>query len=529
MDGCNIGQMCLLAHCWRASIPFCLLAHFASAATISGRIVEDHSGSPVASASVRIVKTGVRVLQADLETDGDGRFDAPELTPGDYRIEISKPNYLNATVRLVLTAEETSTNLRLIRCGVITGHVSDGQGQPVRSAIVLAMPKAAGGLPLRPDFSSGHFARADARGNYRIHTLPPGQYAVAVSYGASTFAVGSSGSAATAPGLGSGFLFYPDNTRPQFLNISSGEERRNLDFAIQNLARHNVSGKVDLPTPKDKFWLALSNLDQPALAVAIAQTDADGGFSFSGVSDGSYHLFAARTDGSRNGRGAYLTPEPLFARTRVDIVSQDVADLTIRPEKGRSANLVMRLAKSIGPSAACPAAAQIVLTSLEDWGVQLERRTSMNLEKAETISTLAPARYIVSVTGLGDTCYSSSNPILDLSGTADPGPIVLTVAPAGLIRGHLTTGGQFPSSFVVVLVAEETGDDAPRVEVAVPDPESRFTFGGLRPGRYRIATEPMAKTSQSHWLSDQARVVEITVHGAETTEVNLTAPSPKEP
>src|SRR6266478_9967756 len=112
VDGCNISQM-------RIWVILCVLVQFASAATIRGRIVEDHSGSPVASAGVRIVKVGVHGLQADLETDGDGRFDAPELTEGDYRIEISKPNYLDARVTLTLKADETSTNVGLIRCGVI--------------------------------------------------------------------------------------------------------------------------------------------------------------------------------------------------------------------------------------------------------------------------------------------------------------------------------------------------------------------------------------------------------------------------
>jgi 5-hydroxyisourate hydrolase-like protein (transthyretin family) len=515
--------MGISASCWRAAVIFCVLAHVLSAATISGRIVEDHSGSPVASASVRIVKTGVRGLQADLETDGDGRFDAPELTEGEYRIDISKPNYLNATVRLRLTAGML-TNVRLIRCGVITGSVTDAQRQPLRFATVLAMPKPGGGLPLQPDFSAGHFATVDPRGNYRIHNLPPGQYAVAVSYGASTFAVGSSGSASTAPGLGSGFLFYPDNAHPQFLNISAGEERRNLDFAIQSASLHAVSGKVDAATAKDRFWLALSNFDQPALAVAVTQTEADGSFRFNGVSDGSYHLFAAKTSGARTGRGAFLHAEPMFARTRVNIVSQDVADLAVSPGQGRSATLVMRMAKSSGGGAGCPATAQVVLKPLEDWGVQLERRTSMSLEKAETLSTLAPARFIVSVTGLGDTCYSSANPILDLSGSADAGPIVVTVAPAGSIHGRLDTSGQSSYNFAVILLAEETGDDAPTVQVAIPDAESRFTFGGLRPGRYRIATEQMAKASQSRWLAEPGRMVEVEVHGATVTEVNLTAP-----
>src|SRR5258706_11122650 len=84
IDGCNIDQMRFPANCWRASVIFCLFAYFASAAAINGRIVEDHSGSPVPSASVRIVKNGVRGLQADLETDGDGHFDAPQLPAGDY-------------------------------------------------------------------------------------------------------------------------------------------------------------------------------------------------------------------------------------------------------------------------------------------------------------------------------------------------------------------------------------------------------------------------------------------------------------
>jgi len=505
----------------RILVILCVLVQFASAATIRGRIVEDHSGSPVASASVRIVKVGVRGLQADLETDGDGRFDAPELTEGDYRIDISKPNFLNASVGLRLSADQTSTNLRLIRCGVITGHVSDGQGQPAQFATVWAMPKPTGGALLLPDSRTGHRSAVDARGNYRIHNLAPGEYAVVVSYGASTLAVGSSGSASTAPGLGSGFLFYPNNTRPQFLNIPAGEERRNLDFAIQTSGSHAVSGKVET-TGKDKFWLALSRLDQPVFAVAVTQSGDEGSFRFNGIPDGSYHLFASKTDGSRGPQGGNLHAEPLFARSRVDVLTQDVADIAVRPEQGRSATFVMRLDGSSAPKEACPTTAQIVVKSLEDWAVRLEREESLNMGKAATISKLAPAKYVVSVTGLGDACYSSANPILDLSGAADAGPMVVTVAPAGSIQGRLETGGESSAGFAVVLLAEESGDDAPTVQVAIPDAESRFSFGSLRPGRYRIATKPMAATSQSHWLADPGRMVEVEVHAAKATEVKLT-------
>jgi hypothetical protein len=325
--------------------------------------------------------------------------------------------------------------------------------------------------------------------------------------------------------VGSGFLFYPGNARPQFLNISQGEERRGLDFAILTSDLHSVSGKVDLPSPNDRFWLALSALDQPALAVAVTQSDADGSFRFNGVPAGSYHLFASRTSGSRGWRGGTLAADPVFARTRVDLVSQDVADLTVLPAKGRSMAFVMRVATPSGSGAVCPRTAQLVLKPLEDWGAELDRLTSMSLEKEETLSKLAPSRYVVSVTGLGDTCYSTANPVVDLSGAAEAGPFVVTIAAAGSIRGKLDAGGQSSSRFAIVLLAVEAGDSTPAVQIALPDAESQFTFVSLRPGRYRIAAVPAAEASQSRWLSEPERMVEVEVRGAAASELTLTAPS----
>jgi hypothetical protein len=516
-----------MSNCWRESVLFCIVTSLACAATVKGKITEDHSGSPVASASVRIAKVGVRGLQADLETDGEGRFEAAELTEGDYRVDISKPNFLNATVRLRLTVDGSSANVRLIRCGVIAGRVTDSAGKPVQAAKVLALRTPANGYPLRPDFNSGHSATVDARGNYRIFDLPPGQYAVAVSYGASTYAIGSSGSPATAPSLGSGFLFYPDNAHPQFLTIDEGEERRGLDFAVRTSALYSVSGKVELPTPKAIFWLALIALDQPALAVAVSQSSPDGGFRFSGVPAGSYHLVASKTNGSRNSSGGFLDDDPVFARTRVDIVTQDVTDVVVAPQKGRSAALVMHVAKSSEPASACPTAAQVVLKPLEDWGVVLDRRTSLNLDKQETVSAVAPARYFVSVTGLGESCYATEDPILDLSGGADAGLVTVTIAPAGSIRGRLDTGGQTAADFAVVLIPVETNLGEAAVQVAHPDSESRFSFASLPPGRYRLATQLRSETSQARWLSEPERMVEVEVHGGKPADVNLNAPPSK--
>src|SRR5215510_10918503 len=93
----------------------------APAATLDGRIVEDHSGNPLASVEIKIYRTGQKTLAAHLETDGSGRFHAENLPDGEYRIEASKPNYIGASLQMNGVA--SGLQIRLVRCGVISGQV----------------------------------------------------------------------------------------------------------------------------------------------------------------------------------------------------------------------------------------------------------------------------------------------------------------------------------------------------------------------------------------------------------------------
>ena len=494
-----------------------LLLRLASAATLTGRIVEDHSGSPTPSASVRMYKVGVRGLTADLETDSEGRFHASELPEGEYRIEISKPNHVAARLRIQLTAGDASPLMvRLIRCGVITGHVTDSHGQPIRGAQVLAMAKPATGRPLRPEFTPGRFAAVDERGRYRLFNLPPGQYFIALSYGASTFAVGSTGSAATSPNLGSGVLFYPTSANPQSFSVTGGEEFGNIDFAVFPSSFHSVSGKVEFPPAQDgrgRFWLALAAVDQPGLAAVVTQAETGGGFRFNSVPTGSYHLFVSGPTSARGSRGASLNPDAAFARTRVDVSGHDVNNVAIAPEKGHTVTFALR------PSdARCSPAAELVLAPLEDWAAQLERRTPITLSKEQTVSGLAPARYVASISGLGETCHAPDT-VIDLS-TPNSGPFSIPVHSAGAIHGRLDPGDRRSADFAIVLFSDLVDPTRP-VQVAFPDAQSRFTFSALTPGRYRIAAQTVAASSR--WLASGARSVEIDVPGGAPVEITLSA------
>ena len=154
-----------------------LCAASAPAATLDGRIVEDHSGNPLASVEVRVYRTGQKTLAAHLETDGSGRFHAENLPDGEYRIQAAKANYIGATVSM--KGVGSGLLIRLVRCGVISGQVLDGQGQPVLGATIYVLVKSAGDAPPRPlatgaaggPSTSYSQARVNERGQYRLHGL----------------------------------------------------------------------------------------------------------------------------------------------------------------------------------------------------------------------------------------------------------------------------------------------------------------------------------------------------------------------
>ena len=116
------------------------------------------------------------------------------------------------------------------------------------------------------------------------------------------------------------------------------------------------------------------------------------------------------------------------------------------------------------------------------------RDLEVTVGKEQPLENIAPGRYQVVVSKLGDACFASSGS-LDLTEGDAPGVVAVEVTPAGSIRGRLEAGSAKPTDFAVVLVASEPADGVPGVQAAYPDSESRFAFSGLRPGRYRIGTQ----------------------------------------
>ena len=476
-----------------------------------GRVIEDSSGNPLASAEVRFRKAGMRELAADLDTGRDGRVRAAGLPAGDYTVDVSKPNYVTASLKFTIPGE--ALTVRLVRYASIGGSVTDQQGQPVPGQIlapygrtiggarVTLLMKAEGSEQLRPVREKS----LEEGGVYRIYDLPPGQYAVGLWY----------------DGLkdGSGVQLYPDNAHPRFFTVAGGEEYKNVDFLILPRGGYQVSGKVEIPKKGEIYALALGLPEQPALPVAQTLTEPDGSFRFEKVPMGTYDLLVGGPDKGYGARTTLLGAEPKFGRTPVQVSGANVENLSIPVSAGRSLTVTLRGHGSDALPPGCPPSVSVSAELLEPWGVIGLMPAQVAFGKEQTVKNVPPGRVRLVAGGLGAGCYQVNPPVVDLS--RDPtGPAAVELASAGLIRGTLRSGTARATDFAVVLLEAGAASDA-QAQIAFPDAQGRFIFEGLKPGRYRMVAQPAAEASKARWIADVTKMVEVEIPGGTPTDVEL--------
>ena len=185
--------------------------------------------------------------------------------------------------------------------GVITGNVVDEAGRPAVGFIVQAVTRRKKWNGPYYETAIGRPDETDDRGQYRLHSLPPGQYVVAVSMRSSQNA--SARQASTAPE----YLrtFNPATTsladaRP--VTVIAAQEQ-SVSIALAPARFVSVSGTATTSdgAPAENFAVSLSG--GPATVgftgvrggfmtsmVASARTSQDGSFVVSRVPPGSYTL-----------------------------------------------------------------------------------------------------------------------------------------------------------------------------------------------------------------------------------------------
>ena len=484
-----------------------------TAGWIAGRVVEDHSGEPVRAAGVRIAAAGGTVI-ADVETDGQGSFRSPELQPGVYQLEISKPNYSGATVRLAVNGAAPALLARMVRHSVITGRVTDSQAKPVPGATLVAFPEPEGGAS-RSDINKGSEWQAvtNADGQYRLFGLPPGRYIVAMLYGNSAYGLESIRTPTTPQAFGAGYQFYPSTRSPEARVVSGGDEIRGVDFTIGPPAapaqRHRIQGKA-LSEPGYVFRFTVTGVDPPRPIGFMSSPQNT--FEFGSLAPGSYTIFVAGAQNNKTSGLGAAANEGLYARMNVVVGDRDVDGIVITPSKPLTAKLELS-----GGGGVCPSKADVSLTPVERGSPLVSRRITVEAGKQAEVAGLAPAPYKITAEGLGAECVAEPA-MLDLSG-GESGLFEIPLTPLSVVRGRLQANRGSPADFVAVLVG------GPAVQVAYVGARWNFEFSGVRPGKYRIAARPRADDAASRWLNGMEKMMELEVPGGKPVDLVLTADS----
>ncbi len=300
---------------------------------LSGQVFGE-DGQPIAGASVTLFlknSSGASRPQNTL-TDENGKFRFENLARGIYNINAFVPGYVADTSARVSGSPHNYrpgdfADIRLTKGGVITGKVTNANGEAVVAAPVRAfLVRELDGQALPPGvFTFPAVERpTDDRGVYRLFGLRPGIYLVATGGNAQLI----NGN----PGAYDGDTptYFPSTTRDAASEISvrAGQEASGIDIRYRDERGHTVSGTVSLPnaTQSNDSGIVVTLAYATGSGIA-ATTGAVGGeagarpFIFEGLADGEYDMQARQF--SRDGIGGISAPQ------RINIHNANITGLKI--------------------------------------------------------------------------------------------------------------------------------------------------------------------------------------------------------
>lgn len=324
---------------------------------VSGLVLDATTHRPIEGVNVQLgppPSTGQRLT--NVLTDERGRFVFVGVPPGAYFINATKSGYedghygpgVNGALGGILLLAEGewfgSANVQMARLAALGGRIVNERAEPVSGAYVRALTRVVVGGAAR--LVAGPVVVTDDLGEYRIAGLRSGSYAVMVpsvqqsvptTMGVSDLAgltadpsralAGGSASARTRRATGTllegstqlilgaytapppsdskspqvyPIVFYPgvlSVTEAIFVDLKAGDERSDLNFALQPVPTVRVSGRVEDPSGATSGMVlrlvpaGLEDLGDGSESATTA-VRSDGAFTFLRVPSGQYTLMA---------------------------------------------------------------------------------------------------------------------------------------------------------------------------------------------------------------------------------------------
>ncbi len=309
-----------------------------TAGKVSGTVRREDDGSVLRKAMVTLAPEGRQMEAVAARTDGNGKFEFPEVSPGRYQVRAQRNGYVaqffgqrGSGPGLTVTVEPGQNleriDFRLERAGVVSGSVIDEDNEPVEGVEVRAMRVrfSPGG---RERLVTSRTARTDDLGRYRIPSLTPGMYYLQAGGRGDGVRIGGAISA-----VGYAMTFYPGvatREEAQLVQVTSGNEASRLELAVRTTPTYSISGVIADAKPGGgprRYNIGFASGGGTAMTNADR---GDGTFVLRGLEPGDYNVFAQVWDGDGGPRSGFRNVRIL--NTDVQIVIEIGAVAAVQGE-----------------------------------------------------------------------------------------------------------------------------------------------------------------------------------------------------
>jgi carboxypeptidase family protein len=514
-------------------------------ASISGKVTIKNKPA----VGVTILATDTRVFGNPIprpyraRTDQTGSYRITNLAAGTYEVSAATLSLVPTNQPSIVVSEGDEiedVNLALVPGGVITGKITDSEGEPIIGIQVNLMldteqlPNPLGQRLLNRLYSTGN--STDDRGIYRVFGLPAGKYRVSV---------GQSGSGPTTSREYYKLTFYPsvtDAAKAAVIEVTEGSETDHVDIVITNRAKtfrvagRVIDGETARPVTNLRYgWGQRYSDGQGAgssTSISGEVTGTDGGFRLGNVTPGKYTVFTIPPDGS----------DMLAGSVTFDVVDRDLTDLLIKTTKGSSLSGVVVLENN--ESAPAVLSNLRIYTSIANRSMEFAQPPASAVAPDGTfnITGLRSGPIILSIHSPNDTRRNFSVVRVERNGIPTPEidvkerehvagirVVVKYVKLTGAIRGQVKVAeGELPPVSRLSLMLWPLDEnlqlkrmsslDRPQL-----DARGRFVVEGLPAGVYRLTVHVMASepTVGRNMIVNET-TEQVTVTDDTTTEVTLT-------
>ena len=489
-----------------------------TSASISGRVTvrgKGVAGITVVAAMSRSLFDNKTV--AKTATDDDGNYRLSGLPAGRFTITPVAKAFVagtgNATGQSgqsgqsVIVAEGesiTKIDFALVRGGVITGRITDGQGNPIIAERVSIVPRVTSDSYGQMTIMDGPKNRTDDRGIYRFYGLGPGSYTVSVGD------VSPAGGAVNIVGMGGSQYaktFYPgvqEESKATIIEVKEGGEVTGVDITPGKPAEgFSVSGRVvdaESGQPVANVFIGYSsftdaNQQMGGMNFTGSKTDANGKFRLEEFGLAATQRLPLVGFGQDN--TSYSDPTPF------DISEGDVTGIEIKVRRGGTIDGVAVVENNSDPAVAALLQTVLLYAFVEAKGAAAPSygRGQINRDGSFRFAGLAPGKARIGMMGFPNTPKGLTLVRTELDGLDQQDGIELTAGAqisgvrlvfaygAGSIRGEVKIeGGVLPEGTTFQLsMRSSTGENRrlnPYIEV---DARGQFVSENIPPGTYELS------------------------------------------